>query len=241
MRRAIRIGATVSVIVVAFGTGALVGVPWLRVVASDDAPSQSIGRLSDGKLLHGKALPPWGAGYRTYSLLGATLGSQYAHSAVRDTLLAAFAARHPSVASATPQFVLGEIGARNGGPFHGHRTHQSGRSVDIFMPMRDKRGARAPLPTWPWQLFGYGWELDARGESNEFRIDFEELAAFLLALDRAAKDRGIAIERVIITPEFVPLVLATPSGQRLGGLAGKLTRKPVWVRHDEHIHVDFAL
>lgn len=237
MRRALRIGGAI----VAFVAATLVGVPWLRVLVSDDAPSQSIGRLSDGKLVHGKAMPPWGAGYRTYSLLGATIGSQYAHGAVRDTLLVAFAARALSTTSDQPAYVLGEIGAHNGGAFHGHRTHQSGRSVDIFMPMRDASGARTTLPTWPWQLFGYGWELDARGERAGLRVDFEELAALLLALDRAGADHGIAIERVIITPEYVPLLLATPSGQRLGELAGKLTRKPVWVRHDEHIHVDFVV
>lgn len=237
VRRALQIGAAI----VALTAGMLVGIPWLRVGASDDEPSQSIGRLSDGRLVHGKAMPPWGAGYSTYSLLGATIGSQYAHGAVRDTLLAAFAARDASSSSDKPRYVLGEIGARNGGAFHGHRTHQSGRSVDVFMPVRDANGARTTLPTWPWQLFGYGWELDARGEHAGLRIDFEELAAFLLALDRAAHDRGITLERVIIAPEYVPLLLATPSGQRLGELAGKLTRRPVWVRHDEHIHVDFAV
>jgi penicillin-insensitive murein endopeptidase len=39
----------------------------------------------------------------------------------------------------------------------------------------------------------------------------------------------------------VPHILATPAGQRLGELAARLTRKPVWVRHDEHIHIDFTV
>jgi penicillin-insensitive murein endopeptidase len=37
----------------------------------------------------------------------------------------------------------------------------------------------------------------------------------------------------------VPLLLSTPSGHRLGALSERITRKPAWVRHDEHFHIDF--
>jgi penicillin-insensitive murein DD-endopeptidase len=63
--------------------------------------------------------------------------------------------------------------------------------------------------------------------------------AFLRELETQAAARGLRIGRVIIAPEYVPLLVATGSGGALGALAARLTRKPVWVRHDEHFHVEF--
>jgi murein endopeptidase len=106
-----------------------------RVWLDDDAPSQSIGSTSNGRLTHGHPMPLSGPGFVTYSYLGASLGRQYVHGAVRDLMREAFA------------------------------------------------GCAAALP----------------------------------------------------------LVLASPAGRRLGKLAGRFLRRPVWWRHDEHVHVDFAL
>lgn len=211
-------------------------VPWLRVALDDDAPSRGVGRVSDGKLVHGHVFAPWGPGYHTYSFLGATLGRQYAVGQVRDAVRATFAQR----AKEGHTYVLGETAVREGGPFHGHRTHQTGLSVDIFMPVRDADGTVTSLPTWPWQGFGYGWDFDDKGRTRDgsYRIDFAELASFLAALHLQATAHQLEIVRVIITPEYVPLLIAASEG-RLGSLADKLTRNPVWVRHDEHVHVDF--
>jgi len=217
---------------------ALLVVPWLRVALDDARPSRSLGRLGEGRLEQGHVIPPWGPGYVTYSFLGATLGRQYVHGGVRDTLLSAFAARD---AAGAARQVIGESGLRSGGPLHGHRTHQNGLSVDLFMPVREDEGGATTLPTWPWQRFGYGWDFDAQGRASGHRIDFEALAALLLAIDLEAPRHALRIERIIIAPEYVPLLLATPSGKRLGALGDRLTRRPVWVRHDEHVHLDFAL
>jgi penicillin-insensitive murein endopeptidase len=214
------------------------GIPWLRVLLDDRAPSRSIGRLSDGRLEHGHVLPPWGEGFRAYSLIGSAVGRQYAHGAVRDTLIAALGER---ARTAGRVHIVGEIATRKGGRFHGHRTHQNGLSVDLFVPVRDGSGAAAVLPTWPWNGAGYWHEFDTRGREGSTEIDFEELAAVLKAIERHAGASGLAIERVILTPEYVPLLLDTDSGRRLGPLSERLTRKPVWVRHDEHVHIDFAV
>jgi penicillin-insensitive murein endopeptidase len=227
-----------AIVVVALVAVALVVVPWLRVALDDHAPSRSLGRLGAGRLEHGHVFAPWGAGYVTYSFVGASLGTQYANGAVRDALLETFAARARAGAA---RYALGETAARKGGAFHGHRTHQNGLSADVFMPVRDDSGARATLPTWPWDKAGYGWEFDARGVASGYRIDFDELAAFLVELDSRARTHDLSIERVIIAPELVPLLIAGERGARLGSLAARLTRRPVWIRHDEHVHVDFAV
>lgn len=214
-------------------------VAWIRVAADDDTPSVSRGSPARGVLYHGHALPPWGPGYRTASMVIAALGRQYLHGDARDTLRAAFAAR----AAADPGrvHVVGETAVRKGGRFNGHRTHQNGLSVDLFMPLRDAKGEKTTLPTWPWNAFGYWWEFDAQGQSKGLQIDFEELATTIQTISDEAEKRNLEIERVIITPEYVPLVLGTESGKRLGPLATRFTRKPVWVRHDEHVHIDFRV
>jgi penicillin-insensitive murein endopeptidase len=109
------------------------------------------------------------------------------------------------------------------------------------MPVDDEAGKPARLSTWPWRLFGYGWEFDAQGRAGARRISFETLARLLTALAEEGARNGLRIELIIIAPEYVPLLLETESGRNLESLRGKLTRKPVWIRHDEHVHVDFAL
>lgn len=232
-----------------FATGTLAAllvvlwaIPWIRVALETSQPSRSLGTRADGSLEHGRPMPPSGRGFVTYSRLGATLGRQYLHADARDALLASFRAsaqREPGRVH-----VVAETGWPRGGRFRPHRTHRNGLSADVLMPMRDARSRPARLSTTPWTKFGYAHELDATGRIGSGRralkADFDALAAWLLDLEAASRERGLRIERVIIAPEYVPLVLATPSGQRLGALAPLLSRKPSWIRHDEHVHVDFV-
>ena len=64
--------------------------------------------------------------------------------------------------------VYGETGKREGGPFPPHRTHRNGTSVDFMVPVRDADGDSVPLPTWPWNRFGYDLEFTLDG-----RLDFD--------------------------------------------------------------------
>ena len=211
---------------------------WLRVALEPSVPSVSRGTVSNGSLEHGRPIPPWGPGFTTYSFIGAALGRQYVHDRVRDALIAAFASR----AAAEPErvFLTGESGWPHGGRLRPHRTHENGLSVDIFMPVDGPDGRARRMPTWPWNKFGYGLEFNETGQLDSLHIDFDALAQFLIEVAAQAEHRGLRIERIIIAPEFIPLLLATPSGKRLGALSVRLTRKPVWVRHDEHFHLDFV-
>jgi penicillin-insensitive murein endopeptidase len=81
-------------------------------------------------------------------------------------------------------------------------------------------------------------ELDGTGHSEDLRIDFEAMAAHLLELHRAARARGIGIDRVIFDPQLQSFLHRTAAWPELAGKIGFSTR-PAWVRHDEHYHVDF--
>lgn len=213
----------------------------MRVVESR-RPSVSHGTPASGSLEHGKRLPTSGPNYRAYSLLGALLGRNSVNSRVRATVIDAYAA----VAQTLPdvQWVYGETGWPRGGRFPPHKTHQNGLSVDFMVPVRDLAGDPARLPTWPWRRFGYALEFDSTGRgTGSIRgvvIDFPAIAAHLLALADATPRHGLAIDVVIFAPELERRLLAAPGGDQLRGRV-RFTRRPPWVRHDEHYHVNFRV
>jgi penicillin-insensitive murein endopeptidase len=109
-----------------------------------------------------------------------------------------------------------------------------------MVPVRTAAGAPSELPTAPWRKFGYGIEFDSAGRAGDLRIDFDALAAHLLALQKASRRHGLEIEMVILAPEFQRRLAATTLGNASAGRIPWMAGTP-WVRHDEHYHVDFRL
>jgi penicillin-insensitive murein endopeptidase len=179
-----------------------------------------------------------GEGFVTYSMLGNLAGRQYVHSRVHDALVAAFASLHAAAPDRT--FVLGETGLKAGGRFPPHRTHQNGLSVDIFMPVRDADSRPALMPTAPWNKFGYSLEFDRIGRGEGLAIDFGSVAELLVEVHRQAGLHGLAVERIIVAPEYVDRVLSARA-PGVGQLEPLFLRKPAWVRHDEHLHLEFRV
>ena len=211
----------------------------LRVMQSR-RPSVSHGTPASGSLERGKRLPTAGPNFRAYSRLGALAGRNSVHSAVRGTVLDAYAAL--AVTKPDVRWVYGETGWPNGGRFAPHQTHQNGLSVDFMVPVRNAIGRSERLPTWPWQKFGYALHFDStgrgRGGARGLEIDFGAVAAHLAALADAATPHGLAVDVVILAPELEQRVLASPEARFLRGRV-RFTRRPPWVRHDEHYHVNF--
>ncbi len=100
------------------------------------------------------------------------------------------------------RFVYGETGFAKGGPFKPHRTHQNGLSVDFFVPVRNAKGEATKLPTNATNRWGYDIEFDDRGRFQDFTIDFEAMAAHIVALHRSAQAHGVGIWRVIFDPRL---------------------------------------
>lgn len=202
------------------------------------ATSVCFGTPQQGRLAQGVSLPLSGDNFAAYGLAPVLAGRTHMHETVRDTLLAAFAslhASHPDV-----RLVYAETGWKEGGPFRPHKTHQNGLSVDLMVPVRTADGRSVPMPTGLFNRYGYDMEFDHRGRADDLHIDFNALAALILALDQAARDQGIAVRRVIFAPDLQPQLYAAPDGRRVKSRV-RIPTKPSWVRHDEHIHVDFAV
>ncbi len=216
------------------------GVVWfgndVALALESTAPSRAIGTPGNGRLENGKRLPTTGPNFRAYSRLAVLLGRASVHVAVRAAALDAYA----QLAAEQPElrFVYGETGWPGGGRFRPHRTHQNGLSVDFMVPVRRRDGRVAELPTSPWLEFGYAIQFDSLGRYRDLTIDFEAVVEHLRALDVAAARHGLAIERVILAPEFHGQLGTSEEGRTLLGRLPFVQRE-VWVRHDEHYHVDF--
>ena len=206
--------------------------------AAAQPESTCYGTPEKGRIENAWQLPDSGPNYSAYSSLGTGIGRNYVHSRVYKTILDAY----DRLAKELPDrvFVYGETGWRGGGRFRPHKTHQNGLSVDFFVPVRDEKGKSVPLPTGLLNKFGYGIEFTAEGKYKNYTIDFETMAAHLLALKEAADRNGVKISRVIFDNELQKLLFKTSKGKELRSLLNFSTKRP-WIRHDEHYHVDFSV
>ena len=209
----------------------------LTPLAAQTADSICYGKVSNGRLERGVKLPAEGLNFVPYSSLAVATGRTYVHSRVAKIVQESYAALEKSLPNTV--FVYGEAGWRSGGRFRPHRTHQNGLSVDFFVPVLNDEGKSVPIPTSPTTRFGYDLEFDAAARLEELRIDFVALAEHLYQLDIAAKGNKSGIALVIFDPAYFDKLFATPRGSQIRSLPF-MKGKP-WVRHDEHIHVDFAV
>jgi penicillin-insensitive murein DD-endopeptidase len=191
-----------------------------------------------GRLERGARLSYSGDNYRAYSMLGFALGRTYVHSIVRDIMRDAYA----ELAKYRPdlRFIYGESGWATGGRFQPHRGHSNGTAVDFFVPVRSSGGQGDATVNLAVQSIGYATQFDRDGRSGSNTIDFEAMALHLLALERAARARGIGIRRVIFDVNLQPKLASTGSGREVLRCFA-FNKQQAWVRHDEHYHVDFRV
>jgi penicillin-insensitive murein DD-endopeptidase len=218
--------------------GVIILVFLVAVQPASAAKSVCYGTTAKGRLENGVQLPFSGKNFRAYSRILAGMGRTYVHSWVRTVVVNAYAAlekSHPA-----KRFVYGETGWAVGGRIKPHKTHQNGLSVDFMVPVVDAGGRSVPIPTGPFNKYGYGIEFDAKGCTEDHCIDFEALGAHLKALCMAAAKAGIGIRRVIFDPRLQPLLYRTQAGPYLKAHIF-IPKKRSWVRHDEHYHVDFEV
>lgn len=209
----------------------------LILFESNDA-SKSRGSYAAGSLVNGKRLPSKGANFSSYSTLGSLLGRTTVHSNVRKLMLASYASlaeTHPDIF-----WIFGETGWPWGGSFYPHRTHQNGLSVDFMVPVIDHDRHSFPFPATIYNGFGYAVEFDSQGQADEFAIDFEALAVHLQCLDTLSSKYGLGIRRVIFAPDLQPLLFASKTGQVIKESI-VFSKRPSWVRHDDHYHIDFKI
>ena len=210
----------------------------LFLISPSHAESICYGNSANGHLDGGVALPQKGPNFFTYSSLAHLAGRTYVHSTVRDIVLEAYKALEGSHPDKIYKYA--ETGFRKGGQFRPHKTHRNGTSVDFMTPMMDRQGVSTTLPTHAFNRLGYDIELDANGHYKEYSIDYEAMAAHIVALDKTAKAKGVGLWRVIFDPALQAPLFKTSNGDYLRKNITFSTKRS-WVRHDEHYHVDFSI
>ena len=200
--------------------------------------STCYGTTSNGRLENGVQLPSSGNNFVGYSSVARLAGRTYVHSSVKDIVVAAYA--NLELAYPNKVYKYAETGFENGGQFKPHKTHRNGLSIDFITPVVDKDGKSVHLPTNPLNKLGYKIEFDKNGVYDGVHIDYEALAAHIVALHKEAKFMGFDLWRVIFDPKLQPKLFETKHSKYLKGNI-QFSKKRSWVRHDEHYHVDFSV
>lgn len=177
-----------------------------------------------------RAMPVAGTNFGSYCMPCIAALRTFAREPVIETITAtykALAVSHPQT-----RHLYGEIGFPNGGKFRPHRTHREGLSVDLMVPLTDGR----VIATSVTNRFGYDAEFDFTGKGKDGQIDFDVLASLIVTADQQARKRGGKVRRVFFAPDLQPLLFASdPVGLR----SVTFNKHQSWVRHDDHIHIDF--
>ena len=196
------------------------------------------GTTSNGRLEGGVKLPSEGANFVSYSKTAELIGRTYVHSKVRDIILSSY----KWLETETPGKVYkyAETGFKEGGQFKPHKTHKNGLSVDFMVPVVNEEGKSVYLPTHYFNELGYSIEFDGVGNYDEYKIDYESLAAHIVSLHKAAIAEGVDLWRVIFDPKLQSYLMSTKYGEYLKKNI-QFSRKRSWVRHDEHYHIDFEI
>ncbi len=183
------------------------------------AGAVGIGPPQDGRLVNGVRIPA-GEGY-SRKMAPSSFGTTHA---VRS--LAAVLQQFHESSGYEGNLFLGSMSFRHGGPLPGHVSHQSGRDIDIRLPLKaDVPQSFAVKPArvdWAalWRL------LELFADSGQVQIVFLDYAQ-QEALYKAATAMGISDERR-------REILQWPRGSK--AFLGLVRHSP---GHDKHIHVRF--
>lgn len=189
------------------------GIPIVRRGAVGVGPPQQ------GRLINGVQIPA-GPGY-SRKMMPSSYGTT--HSVLQ--LVKALDAFHET-AGYEGELLLGSMSYRHGGPIEGHVSHQTGRDIDIRLPLL------ADVPTWfplkPWRVdWGALWTLisalDATGHVQVVFLDY----AMQKNLYKVATDAGVAEDER-------RRILQWPRGEKAH--LGLVRHSP---GHEHHIHVRF--
>jgi len=209
--------------------------PHLQVNAE---ASTCYGTTSNGRIENSMKLPSEGSNFVSYSRTAEIMGRTYVHSKVRGIILASY--KWLETKRPGKVYKYAETGFEEGGQFKPHKTHQNGLSVDFMVPVTDEGGRSVHLPTHYFNKLGYAIEFNEAGKYEEYKIDYDAMAAHIFSLHKATLAKGGDLWRVIFDPKLQPKLMATQYGEYLKKHV-RFSEKRSWVRHDEHYHVDFDI
>lgn len=195
---------------------------WIASATDDESIRRGavgIGAPDAGHLVGGVAIPE-GEGYEI-RFTESAYGTSHAVAELVRALQ-----RYREITKHTKPLQLGSMSRPRGGPLGGHRSHQTGRDIDILLPRK------AGVPSWlaltprrvDWMAV---WDL---------AVALEEVDASVVYLDYALqKAMYRAVKAAGMEPAAIAKVLQYPRGYE--ARRGLVRHEP---GHTQHLHVRFG-
>jgi len=202
--------------------------------------SISCGSANNGALYKGTELPLEGAGYTVPAPW-----SEREHNFGTDELVSLIQRVAGAVAKAHPGAVLGvaDLTGPQGGKTRNHRSHQSGRDVDLMYYALDRDGSPfEPDHAFPW-YDSYGRALVSTAP-HEYPIKerYFDLERNWALVELLLTDRYSVVERIFVSDQIESWLLAYA---RKTHVASDIIRRATFVMmrptnsspHNDHMHV----
>jgi penicillin-insensitive murein DD-endopeptidase len=214
----------------AVSLAALAGCAELGVIS--DGTSVSVGKPSRGYILDGIRLPDRGDGFFTREVWQ-TRDQRYGTEELIDLIVAVSRRLAPRIGGT--RLVVADLSGRGGGAAHlWHRSHQSGRDVDLVYFMRDRDGK--PMEADAMHVF------DANGVARDgsgITVDIPKM--WLLAKELATAPEAPVQWLFIYEPiaaKIVDYAVAAGEPEPLVAKVRSALKQPGdSARHDDHMHV----
>lgn len=209
-----------------------------RLLALTSSASISVGSSDNGTLVGAAALPESGPGFIRNPVRPAE--ARYGTVETIQRIVRS-AAAIDKTCPGKPLFV-NDFSGPQGGPIAQHRSHQSGRDVDILFFYLDAQGQQVEPIAVPLDPKGWGWDFMDLAQSDDdrhLRIDIDRTWCFVSALVESA---GSLLHRIFIAEHLRAMLLA--HAERIGAPAavrerfGDVTCQPS-TPHDDHFHIRF--
>lgn len=203
--------------------------------------SISCGSVNRGALAAGRAIADEGPGFvapEPWRSRGLRFGTDEMVGLI-ERAARAVVKRHPGAALA-----VADLSAERGGPVARHRSHQSGRDVDLVYYAIDRAGEPMP-PDSHMPLFGVdGRATSAMSPEPVARIDerFFDLARNWALVQALATDADVPVHRIFVSRRVRDWLLAYATAAGVSEPVRLRVRSvlsvPVGVEsHDDHMHV----
>ena len=206
--------------------------------------SISSGSVSNGKLKNGRKFAYKGVNYKYFSPLSYSILSRaWVHSKVLETTNEVYDKLKEFYPNR--KFLLMECSKKKGGRVRPHQTHQNGTSIDFGTPLL-KKGKPYHFHHC-YGIFHYAMRFNSRGElkiNKKVKIDFDAIAHHILLLDKAARERGMYVKKVILKTDLIDDLYKTNHGKQVKRKGIYFPKKlPTIINklHDDHFHVDFGV
>lgn len=195
--------------------------------------SGSIGLPHQGVLTSGESLPDRGPGYRLFRNTSARWGTRRLVAAIKHAA-AEVSKRRPGAA-----LLVGDLSSRQGGPRNGHRSHRTGRDVDLLLYCTTPDGRSVLSPGF----VRYG--ADGLGETDDHKFVRFDVARSYELVRALVSSPEADVEWIFLARPLEALLIEYARAKEqdlelLWRMENVLLQPRDSAPHDDHMHLRIA-